>query len=53
MKEDETLANLELGLELLPEELLDTLAAKEYWQRFQKTGNITDYLSYAAFSKES
>lgn len=42
---------MEFGEEFLPEKRLSEATANDYWQRFAKTGSISDYLNYTAHSR--
>lgn len=44
-------ADVEFGNEFLPEQRLGEATANDYWQRFAKTGSISDYLNYTAHSR--
>ena len=42
---------VEFGDEFLPGKNLGEATANDYWQRFAKTGSISDYLNYTAYSR--
>lgn len=44
-------SEMELGRELAPNQQFGEAMAHDYWQRFAKTGNISDYLKYTAHSR--
>ena len=41
----------EFGEEFLPGQRLSEATANDYWQRFAKSGGISDYLNYTAHSR--
>lgn len=41
----------EFGEEILPGQHLGEATANDYWQRFVKSGSISDYLKYTAHSR--
>ena len=44
-------SGMEFGEEFLPGKQLGEATANDYWQRFAKTGSISDYLNYTAHSR--
>lgn len=44
-------SEMEFGQEFLPSQQLGEATANDYWQRFAKTGSISDYLNYTAYSR--
>jgi hypothetical protein len=44
-------SEVEFGEELLPGQRISEATANDYWQRFTKTGSISDYLKYTAYSR--
>lgn len=44
-------SDMELGEDFLPGQQLGEATANDYWQRFAKTGSISDYLKYTAHSR--
>jgi len=43
----------EFGEELAPGQRVSETMANDYWQRFAKTGKISDYLNYTAYSRRA
>lgn len=41
----------EFGEEFLPSQQLGEATANDYWQRFAKTGSVSDYLNYTAYAR--
>ena len=44
-------SEVEFGEEFLPGQRLSESTANDYWQRFAKSGSISDYLNYTAYSR--
>ena len=44
-------SEMEFGEEFLPGQRLSEATANDYWQRFAKTGSVSDYLNYSAYSR--
>lgn len=44
-------SEMEIGEEFMPGQRLSEATANDYWQRFAKTGSISDYLNYTAHSR--
>ena len=44
-------SEMEVGEEFMPGQRLSEATANDYWQRFVKTGSISDYLNYTAHSR--
>ena len=44
-------SEMEFGEEFLPGQRISEATANDYWQRFAKTGSISDYLNYTAHSR--
>ena len=44
-------SEMEFGDEFLPGQRFSEATANDYWQRFAKTGSISDYLNYTAHSR--
>ena len=44
-------SEMETGEEFMPGQRLSEATANDYWQRFAKTGSISDYLNYTAHSR--
>ena len=44
-------SDVEFGEEFLPGRHMGEVTANDYWQRFAKTGSISDYLKYTAHSR--
>ena len=44
-------SDVEFGEEFLPGQRISEATANDYWQRFAKSGNISDYLNYTAYSR--
>lgn len=44
-------SDVEFGEEFMPGQRLSEATANDYWQRFAKTGSVSDYLNYTAYSR--
>jgi hypothetical protein len=44
-------SDVEFGEEFLPGQRISEATANDYWQRFAKSGSISDYLNYTAHSR--
>ena len=44
-------SEMEFGQEFAPNQQFGEATAHDYWQRFAKTGSISDYLNYTAHSR--
>ena len=44
-------SDVEFGEEFLPGQRISEATANDYWQRFAKTGSVSDYLNYTAHSR--
>ena len=43
--------DVEFGEEFLPGQRISEATANDYWQRFAKSGSVSDYLNYTAYSR--
>lgn len=50
-KWDNRTSEMEFGRELAPNQQFGEAMAYDYWQRFAKSGTISDYLKYTAHSR--
>ena len=44
-------SEVEFGDEFLPSQQFGEATANDYWQRFAKSGSISDYLNYTAYAR--
>ena len=42
---------MEFGEEFLASQQFGEATANDYWQRFAKTGSVSDYLNYTAYAR--